>query len=781
MQDSGSSGTDTQRREVVLKAMQPLLLRLPEDIHEATISACQRHRYKKGDLVVKQGDIGDTFYVIYNGVAAVLITDKDTGVQEQVASLARGDFFGEGALLRDEPRNATIKAATDMEAYAISRKDFQKLKLNEKFDFRRRAAVGAEDDDEEDDGEEHQPSLKTPAEAKLIAEALQNNANLTSMVTLDEQRIQQLVSVAWKETCSKNQSLIMQHDSNADFFYIVQEGKFEIRVDISSQSFSVSHSPSGNVVGSIGPGGSFGELALLYLNPRAATVTACEDSVVWVIDRRHFKSILLKKGEQQIKEYEQMLKGVEVLNSLLEDEKCEVAKALVEMSYHKDENIIQQGKPGSTFYILYEGSVDIIKDGKVVNTLTADKKGNKTHIFGEKALLETQVREATVKVSSESAGVLALDKESFDILLGPLKDIIKSAAAAKSKPRKTCVRKLSRTPELMSPRRSEGRDQIRFADLKKIGLLGCGGFGAVELHEHAVTGEPYALKMVSKGYIVKSKMKNATNSEKKLQLMIHSKFIIRLYETYNRDGFLMFLLEPALGGELYATYNRKGFHGSAKLCKFYAAGVVFAFEHLHEKKIIFRDLKPENLLLTDTGHVKLTDLGLAKLVVGKTYTTCGTPDYFAPEVIESAGHNRAVDWWTLGILIFELMTGNPPFEAPAPMKIFAKVKKGIKKVNFPSSCHGESEDLVRNLLTHSPAERLPMRSGGTDNIKQHVWYKGFDWVAMGDLTMEPPYIPNVKSKTDIANFTATENDRPPQMPYKEEGDNWDADFATCDE
>merc|ERR1711948_66281 len=111
-------------------------------------------------------------------------------------------------------------------------------------------------------------------------------------------------------------------------------------------------------------------------------------------------------------------------------------------------------------------------------------------------------------------------------------------------------------------------------------------------------------------------------------LMTNSVFIIKLHETYNGAQSLYFLLEPALGGELYATYNRKGFHGSEK----------------HERRIIYRDLKPENLLLTDKGHIKLTDMGLAKFVIGQTYTTCGTPDYFAPELIASKGHTNAVDW-----------------------------------------------------------------------------------------------------------------------------------------
>merc|ERR1719327_1965474 len=138
-------------------------------------------------------------------------------------------------------------------------------------------------------------------------------------------------------------------------------------------------------------------------------------------------------------------------------------------------------------------------------------------------------------------------------------------------------------------------------------------------------------------------------------------------------------MEVALGGELYATYNVHSLWGSERHAKFYLAGVALAFEHLHERFVIYRDLKPENVLLNVAGRPKLTDMGLAKFAIEKTYTTCGTPDYFAPEVISTTGHNRAVDWWALGILIFELMTGHPPFEANDPMQTYMKVMQGIEK------------------------------------------------------------------------------------------------------
>jgi len=286
------------------------------------------------------------------------------------------------------------------------------------------------------------------------------------------------------------------------------------------------------------------------------------------------------------------------------------------------------------------------------------------------------------------------------------------------------------------------------------------------------------MKALSKGYIVKCGMQQAVMSEKNIQYSCNSSFIIKLYDTYNGTKTLYLLLEIALGGELYATYNKKGFHGSERHAKFYIAGTVFAFDHLHSLKIIYRDLKPENLLLNEEGHVKLTDMGLAKVAVGKTFTTCGTPDYFAPEVIKSQGHTQAVDWWALGILVFELMSGQPPFQAATPMQTYQKIQEGIKKVSFPPTVQGECAALVKALCEKDPVERLAMRKDGSQNIKKHKWYKGFDWTKMEDQTLIAPYEPPVRSKNDSSNFSARKEDMPPSMDYVDDGTGWDADFAT---
>mmetsp|Transcript_21313 Transcript_21313/g.49491 ORF Transcript_21313/g.49491 Transcript_21313/m.49491 type:complete len:809 (+) Transcript_21313:73-2499(+) len=754
-------------------AQVPLFKKLPKDQFPLLANAVMPVDFKSGTVIIKQGDPGAEFFVIQTGEASVSVA-VDGAPSEKVATLKSGDYFGEAALLRDEPRTATIVADTALSAFKITREKFKELGLNEKLQFANRKAVGGGGGGKKLETKPATP--KNPSETKLIADALKSNDNLQTMVNLDDTRVNAMIEVAWKETVPAGKQVITEGDLDADYFYIIQEGKFEITVseapETNQSAEKAVNKGESKVVSVLGPGNSFGELALLYLVPRAASVTATEAAVLWVIDRINFKNILMKVSDAKINEYVKYLDRVELLNGLLSEEKKAVAQALVEMHFTKNEIILQQGEPGNTFYILYDGEVTVSKDGREAAKLQASIKEKTAQFFGEQALLNNEPRAATVLVTSSSAKALALDRDSFNMLLGPLQEIM-------NRPKDEGGNRPSMIKSQKGGRMVEPpKEKVLRKDLVRIGLLGCGGFGVVELHEHKLTGNCYALKGLSKGYIVKTGMQESVMNEKNILLMTNSNFIIKLYATYNGTQSLYFLLEAALGGELYATYNRKGFHGSEKHAQYYISGVVFAFEHLHERRIIYRDLKPENLLLNEFGHTKLTDMGLAKFVIGKTYTTCGTPDYFAPELIASTGHTNAVDWWTLGILTFELMSGHPPFESAYPMQIYSKVMKGINKVPFPPKCQGPVGDLIKGLLKKEPSERLPVRPGGTKNVKTCEWYKSYDWDGVRGLTFDPPYKPVVKSKKDIANFSARKEDMPRQIEYKDDGSGWDKDFAT---
>jgi len=760
---------ETLKKNKDFLAKVKLFKRLPKDQHDVLASCCFEETHPPGHVLIKQGDEGDAFYVIVSGSVEVSVDGK------KVATLGPGDYLGEGALLRDEPRNASITANKEITILKITRAKFQEMQLADKLEFKHRVAVAGMGGGGE--AVIFPPSDKTAEDKNVMMKALKSNKNLTEIVDLDDAKCNALIAKAWEEKVMPGRAIIEQGSDQADYFYIVKKGDFDVFVAKTDEAVSAEDAMREQAqVGSIPVGGSFGELALIFYAPRAATVKARNDAIVWVIDRTTFKNVFAAAAANKAKENVRYLNQASFFDCLKADEKTEVVVALSDVDFKKGEVIYEEGDTPSNFYFLVDGEIAEIKGGKEVKRFKATLA--KGELFGEAALIGNDKRKSTMKIVSESAKCLQMDRVSFEILLAPYSEIKKRGNAGETFVGHQSVN-TSAIPGAPSAKAAPSREKIDRKDLRVLGLLGCGGFGAVELVEHQKTKETYALKSLSKGHVVKCRMQKSVIQEKTIQHMCDSFFIVKLYECFNEPQNLCFLLELALGGELYDTYCKKGFHGSVRHAHFYSASTLYAFEHLHEKKIVYRDLKPENLLLTDTGYCKLTDMGLAKIVVGKTNTTCGTPDYFAPEVIAGAGHSHAVDWWTLGILIFELIAGHPPFESDHPAQTMKKIQNGIEKVNFPKKLkQGNGQDLIYGLLKKQPNDRLPMRKGWTDNVKTHAWYDKFDWQGMITQTVEAPYKPLVKNKKDLKNFSANAGDKPPKIPYKDDGTGWDKDFAT---
>jgi len=260
------------------------------------------------------------------------------------------------------------------------------------------------------------------------------------------------------------------------------------------------------------------------------------------------------------------------------------------------------------------------------------------------------------------------------------------------------------------------------------------------------------MKILNKARIHRLKQTEHIHNEKNVLRQINHPFIVRLFNSFKDSKSLYLLLEFIPGGELF-NYIRRSGKLTSEVSRLYAAEIVLALEHLHSKRILYRDLKPENILIDETGHVKLTDFGFSKYVpTDRTMSMCGTPEYIAPEIIHNNGHGKAVDWWSLGILIFEMLAGYPPFSDEPNKTIFEKIP--TEKVEFPEPFDAEAKDLIEKLLVVDPSRRLGCRSGpnGAEEIKSHPWFKSIDWISVMTKSKAGPVNPGITRDGDTHNF-----------------------------
>jgi serine/threonine protein kinase len=282
--------------------------------------------------------------------------------------------------------------------------------------------------------------------------------------------------------------------------------------------------------------------------------------------------------------------------------------------------------------------------------------------------------------------------------------------------------------------------------------LGTGTFGRVRLVTYSHKKPMYfALKILKKSEIIRLKQVNHIKAEKSILCSIHHPFIVNMYTSFKDAKHLYMLMEFVIGGELFSQLRKAG-RFSNDTSRFYAAEILLALEYLHKQNIVYRDMKPENLLIDKDGHVKITDFGFAKVVEDRTWTLCGTPEYLAPEIIQSRGHGKAVDWWALGILIYEMLAGYPPFYDEHAFGIYQKILEG--RVEFPSHFDLAAKDLLKKLLTADRTKRYGCLKNGADDVKNHKWFSRTisNWNAVYRRKMKPPYVPGFRSPYDTGCF-----------------------------
>ncbi|XP_013105254.2 cGMP-dependent protein kinase 1 [Stomoxys calcitrans] len=583
----------------------------------------------------------------------------------------------------------------------------------------------------------------------LIRKAIEKNDFLNNY--MDKER-KEMVIDAMEMLHFKQNDFIINEDDEGSEIYVSEEGKF----DVIKQD---------KVIGQFGGETVFGELAILYNAKRFASIRAVTNAKVWKIDRDKFRKIMVISGSKEREENLHFLRSAPFLNDLSEEVLSKVVDLLQRKFFATNTCIVREGDIGNEFFIIRGGTVTIKKltDAGEERVVDNRKRGD---YFGEQALLNADRRQASVYADAPGTEVLKLDREAFISYLGTIPQL-RELPVERSDPEGRD-----------SNRKSEFDNEyakIQLTDLKKIATLGAGAFGKVDLVQYDAN-TIFALKIVKKIDIVKQDQIEHIYSEKHVMMKCRSSpFIIELFKTFRNEKFVYFLMEACMGGDVWTVMSQRRFFDE-KTARFIAGCVVEAFDFLHSHNIIYRDLKPENLMLTTDGYCKLVDFGFAKHIPTnqKTHTFAGTPEYVAPEIILDRGHDRSVDYWALGILIFELLVGKTPFRGQNQIKIYQQILGGIDVVQMPSKIPKPAQNLIRSLCKQLPAERLGYQRKGILDIKKHSWFDGLDWQKLRNKQLSSPIKRPIHSKTDLQHFgpSGVENEVDP--PPETSG--WDIDF-----
>jgi serum/glucocorticoid-regulated kinase 2 len=294
--------------------------------------------------------------------------------------------------------------------------------------------------------------------------------------------------------------------------------------------------------------------------------------------------------------------------------------------------------------------------------------------------------------------------------------------------------------------------QVSLEDFQIMKVIGRGSYGKVCLVQYKKTKELYAMKSLKKDVLLDQDQVESTLVEKKILEKLDYPFLVGMVFCFQTEERIYFIMPFVRGGELFQHLRNCRFFPEEKV-KFYSAIIGLSLEYLHTHGIVYRDIKPENILIDEDGYLRLVDFGMAKVLQGdeKATSFCGTPEYLAPEIITGEGHNKSADWWSYGILMYEMFFGIPPFFCDNQEKMYQLITRAElrfpKKINISDT----AKDLLAKLLIKDQDERLGSKSGFNE-IKEHPFFKGFDFDALEHRKIEAPFKPELKDAMDVTNF-----------------------------
>ena len=608
-----------------------------------------------------------------------------------VGACTRGASFGELALLYNCPRSATCLANTDCKLWKVDQRTFRKMLAN-----------------------------NNASQQKDVLDVLRK---VHFLVNLDEATLIKVADALTTVIFQEGDRIFNKGDVG-EVFYILKEGKVKVH--------DIGFGDSQYVDQILGPGDFFGERALLTGEPRAANVTSETASVTLCLSRETFEKTL--GPLQNLIDHamkKRILMGVPIFaNALLQPyEMATLTDLVAEVTFHQGEVLAEAGQfARQILYVIREGKITVESKTGAAKTLGAGD------YFGDEMVQadDGSISQQTITVVEKTlCGVLT--KSAIESVIG----------------------QISRLGKAGPPKTTTIDRSIDFKDLTKLRILGVGTFGKVWLAKHNNSGKPYALKMLNKREIIGHHQVEGVIREKNIMTSIDHPFVISLVSTYQDDKHLYMLLELVQGGELFSVIHTESRDGIANAnSRFYAACILESLAHLHHRHISYRDLKPENILINSLGYCVLVDLGFAKIVMDKTYTLCGTPEYLAPEIILSKGHDKGVDYWAFGVLIYEMLVGRSPFYSYGTDQVSLFKRIVQVKYSFPPGAvvNEIAQDLIQRLIVRRQSNRFGCLARADMDIRDHAWFSPISTEKLLQKQIPAPWVPQIKDPFDASHF-----------------------------
>ncbi|KAL9180249.1 hypothetical protein ACHAXT_008219 [Thalassiosira profunda] len=647
---------------------------------------------KHGTNIITEGEDGDYFYVVGSGEVTFKIGGKDVG------SAGKGSSFGELALLYNAPRAATCVAKTQCGLFRLDQTTFRRIMAQQIKEMH----------------DEVIAILKKVPYFKDLDEAYLNKvSNNLKVITFQDGEV-----------------LASREEDSPKRFFIIKEGTVEVT------GLSAGGADYNDI--SFGAGRFFGEYAIMNNEWKIGKACAKGRVVAYVLDRKKF---LLHIGD----DFEALLRRTVDKAKLAlipfgkrkgpaENELDLLAGAIKEKKFPKGHVFFTEGqKCVPALYLVRKGKVSIKSSSHPnLKALLGFSLGE-----GEISMIEKGGYFGNDTLGNNEKGEFGMAQYTVtaleDIEVGVL-----DLAAIKS----------------VAGQKHEG-EKITMEDLEMIRILGAGTFGKVWLVTRKGTKDAYALKVQVKKQLIEFNQDQGVIREKNIMELLDHPFIIKMASHWQDEHKLYMLLKLYQGGELQTVIHTDSRDGVPEwAAKFYAANILEGLSYMHNRHIIYRDLKPENVLLDSDGYTVIVDLGFAKIIKDKTYTFCGTPLYLAPEIIMQKGHDHGADIWSWGVMLYEMIVGMTPFydgivDQMGLFKNIVKCRMEFPEGDFMSTY---SRDLIKRVLTVNPNDRLGSFARGDKDIKSHPFFETIDWENLAMKNVKVPFTPKVSDPLDGSNF-----------------------------